>query len=225
MADGQKPQSNLYWGAGYGVKNYFDHYSNDWTLIKTETKKPEAVLRLNTEIILERCIFKHKKEEIYLVADAYDGRCIREASVNFIQAAAGQQPQYAQLDSLVLPIGGQASLVAYIGHQGLMDFQLGLFEEGRLQCPESKNQQAKPMIALACYSKEYLQEIMQCAKVNPLLWTKSLIGPEAYILHDALKAWLAGEDNESILDAGLKAIVKYQKYSYQAAQTILTSGF
>lgn len=57
------------------------------------------------------------------------------------------------------------------------------------------------------------------------LYFPLFIHPEAYILHDALKAWLEGEDKAKILDAGLKAIVKYQKYSYKAASTILCTGF
>ena len=35
IGNGQDPSRNLYWGAGYGVKNYFNRKSDNWTLIKT----------------------------------------------------------------------------------------------------------------------------------------------------------------------------------------------
>jgi hypothetical protein len=36
IGNGQNPKSNLYWGAGYGVKNFFLNKSSDWELIRSE---------------------------------------------------------------------------------------------------------------------------------------------------------------------------------------------
>ncbi len=61
-----------------------------------------------------------------MVADAYRGSEIREAILDFFDAAAGDSAETI----VVLPsaerltIRGGANLVAYVGHDGLMDFKL-----------------------------------------------------------------------------------------------------
>jgi hypothetical protein len=55
--------------------------SPDWTLlICRERPKPE---------VLKRCVFKHRKADIYMVADAYRGDEICQAILDFFDAASG----------------------------------------------------------------------------------------------------------------------------------------
>jgi len=100
------------------VKTFFAR-SSDWALLSCGQKpKPE---------VLERCIFKHRRAEVYLVADAYRGDEIRHAILDFFDAAAGASPEKIALPSVsaaTLTFRGGSNLVAYIGHNGLMDFQL-----------------------------------------------------------------------------------------------------
>src|SRR5215831_11442678 len=64
LGKGDDPEHNLYWGAAGGVKTFFAR-SPDWRLVSERQKpKPE---------ILERCVFKHRTSNVYLVADAYQG--------------------------------------------------------------------------------------------------------------------------------------------------------
>ena len=225
IANGQAPESNLYWGAGYGIRNYFSRLSPNWKQVYSHKNEAPYKIAPDSKIILERCIFKHKSLDAYIVADAYDGRCIRETNVDFICAAAGQQADYLVHEGKLLTAGGQADLVAYIGHNGLMDIDINLLSQGELRCPNSLNKTAKAVIILACISKDYFKEIMRCANTRPLVWTKSLMGPEAYTIHDAIDGWLLNESDAQILDRALAAIAKYQKISIKAAKTILTSGY
>ena len=71
IGNGQKPSTNLYWGCGYGVKTHFDR-SAEW--IRVQAGKADA------GHILDRAVWKHKDSAVYMVADAYDGRNIREAT-------------------------------------------------------------------------------------------------------------------------------------------------
>src|SRR2546423_6138990 len=62
LGNGRDPQHNLYWGAAYGVKTYFKA-SENWGLAWSGQGVRDA--------ILERCVFKTSKNDVYLVADAY----------------------------------------------------------------------------------------------------------------------------------------------------------
>jgi len=115
-------------------------------------------------------------------------------------------------------IYGNARLIAYSGHDGLMDFEL----------PHSfKNTdgQTRDAIILACISKDYFSDYLREAGARPLVWTTGLMAPEAYTLHDAINAYIKGESNDKIRLKAAQAYSKYQKCSLRAAKNLLVSGF
>src|ERR1041385_8951207 len=121
LGNGEDPERNLYWGAAGGMKTYFRR-SAEWTLLQVAQKpKPE---------VLERCVFKHKTKNVYLVADAYRGREIRQSILDFLVAAAGDGTETVSIPSSSNPVTitarGGANLAVYIGHDGFMDFHLPL---------------------------------------------------------------------------------------------------
>ena len=213
LGNGEDPERNLYWGSAYGVKTYFTR-SDDWERIECGDK-PKVE-------ILERCVFKHRAANVYLVADAYRGREIRQAVLDFLASAAGDDPESLSLPSasgrLKLPIRGGANLVAYIGHDGLMDFQLQQF-------PRKKNEAHRDAVVLACASKQFFAEPVRASGAYPLLWTTGLMAPEAYTLKSALDGWIAGESNEQVRDRAAGAYDKYQKCGFHAARRLLVSGW
>ena len=117
-----------------------------------------------------------------------------------------------------LPIRGGANLVAYIGHDGLMDFQLQQF-------PHKKNEVHRDAVVLACASKQFFAETVRASGAYPLLWTTGLMAPEAYTLKSALDGWIAGENDEQIRDRAAGAYEKYQKCGVRAAHRLLVSGW
>jgi hypothetical protein len=213
LGNGEDPQRNLYWGSAYGVKTFFSR-SADWVRISCG-EKPKAE-------VLERCVFKHRAANVYLVADAYRGREIRQAILDFLSSAAGDgaetlSPPGAS-GTLKLQIRGGANLVAYIGHDGLMDFRLSQF-------PHQKNEVHRDAVVLACASKQFFAEPLRASGAYPLLWTTGLMAPEAYTLKSALDGWIAGENNDQIRDRAAGAYDKYQKCGFRAAHRLLTSGW
>jgi len=64
LGNGEDPEHNLYWGSAYGVKTFFAR-SADWERTICG-KAPKAA-------VLERCVFKNRGANVYLVADAYRG--------------------------------------------------------------------------------------------------------------------------------------------------------
>ncbi|MGO9640224.1 MAG: hypothetical protein ACLP1Y_02825, partial [Candidatus Acidiferrales bacterium] len=159
LGNGEDPDHNLYWGAAYGVKTFFLR-SAEWRLLACYQKPKVGVL--------ERCVFQHRTQNVHLVADAYEGSQIKQAIVDFLSAAAGANPEKIAvsigLQTMVLNGGGDANLVAYVGHDGLMDFQLATY-------PEGKNQTHRDAIILSCASKSYFDAALRASGAYPLLWT------------------------------------------------------
>lgn len=212
LGNGDDPQHNLYWGSAYGVKAFFGR-SPDWEHVACG-EKPKAE-------ILERCVFKYRAANVYLVADAYRGTEIKQAILDFLYAAAGGGAEKLSLpgaDAPKLPIGGSANLVAYVGHDGLMDFQLARF-------PQQKNAAHRDAIVLACASKQFFGDALRASGAFPVIWTTGLMAPEAYTLKSSLDGWIAGENNEQIRDRAAGAYDKYQKCGFRAAHRLLTSGW
>ena len=116
LGNGDNAATNLYWGAAFGIRTFFARKSRDWELIAV-TPNPRAG-------ILERCVFKHRRQALLMVADAYRGKEISQATVDFLEAAAGKPGEKLRAGDVEFHAGGSADLVAYIGHNGLMDFKL-----------------------------------------------------------------------------------------------------
>ena len=212
LGNGDDPQHNLYWGSAYGMKAFFSR-SPDWERVVCSVK-PKAE-------ILERCVFKFRAANVYLFADAYRGMEIKQAILDFLYSAAGGGAEKLSLpgpDAPKLPIGGGANLVVYVGHDGLMDFQLARF-------PQQKNAVHRDAIVLACASKQFFGDAVRSAGAYPVIWTTGLMAPEAYTLKSALDGWIAGENNEQIRDRAAGAYDKYQKCGFRAAHRLLTSGW
>ncbi len=210
LGNGQDPNTNLYWGAAFGVRSYFKYKTEDWKLVST-TKPSES-------IILERVLFKHVTEDVYLLADAYDGAKIKSCTEDFLKTSNGQLPVTFEHDSMELNFGGGSDMVAYIGHDGLMDFNVNVKYN-----PTVKKK--KDVIILACYSKSYFINEVKEAQATPLLWTTHLMAPEAYTLKSALDGWMKGESGADIDERAAQAYNKYQKCGIKGARNLFTTGF
>jgi len=108
--------------------------------------------------------------------------------------------------------------LAYIGHDGLMDFQLS-------ETFINTDGVQRDVIILACYSKRFFSPHLENANVNPLLWTTNLMCPEAYTLHDALTGYIKRETNEEIRQRAAEAYARYQKCSVNVAKGLLVTDW
>jgi hypothetical protein len=213
FGNGDDPSNNLYWGASFGVRSYFSR-SEEWILAE-ETADPR-------ECVLERCVFQHKNEEVYMVADAYRGKEIKGAIADFLNAAAGkegvQKPLIFKSDTVTLDLFGNADLLAYVGHNGLMDFTLESY-------PEHADSVTRNAIIIACISKTFFREAIQEAGAYPLVWTTGLLAAEAYPLKAAIDGWILGENAEEIRIRAARAYHRYQKCGLNAAKRLYATGF
>ena len=209
IGNGDDPANNLYWGARFGVKTFFKR-ANDWKLA-AESRGPRGE-------ILERLVFKHQTKNVYLIADAYRGREIKQCVADFFEFSAGRAGETVNANSVELNAGGGADLIAYVGHDGLMDFSL----DSR---PEKADDRRRDAIMLACLSKRYFAEPLRNTGASPLLWTTGLMAPEAYVLKAAIDGWALNEDGERIRRRAATAYNQYQQCGMNAASRLFSTGW
>ena len=215
LGNGDDAARNLYWGAAFGVKTFFTK-SRDWELVYCQAGPDDG------QFIIERCVFKHRDREAFMVADAYRGSEIRRATQNFLQAAAGQPAETItpSIDGRLysLHLGGSGRLIAYTGHDGLMDFRL-------TSPPKKLDNEERDAIILACASKSYFADALRLTGARPLLWTTNLMAPEAYILAAAIEGWLRKETDEQIRSRAAKAYDQYQHCGQRRADNLFATGW
>jgi hypothetical protein len=194
IGDGNNPNSNLYWGAAYGVKTFLSK-ANGWRKLGCEKNINET--------ILERCQFAWK-DDLTVTADAYRGNRIDQAMLDFMQQAATP------------PNPTKREMVVFIGHDGLMDPQNQPIIE-RFPKHARHNKQA---VALACMSEEYFSAHLLAAGSKPVVTTFSFMAPEAYVL-EAVARGFANQASEAELrsSAGI-AYAKYQRISTKAGKSV-----
>lgn len=212
IGNGNDPNANLYWGCGYGVRTFFTNAS-EWQKI--------ATIKNAAPNVLERCVFKHRTSDVILVADGFRGARIRQCTEKFLQNASGNCG-----DTLSVTIAGKskllqlgdAQLVCYIGHDGLMDFSID-------NPPKNKDGVKKDVIILACISRSYYSEALRSAGAHPLLWTTGLMAPEAYTLKAAIDGWILKEDGQAIRKRAAEAYNQYQKCGIKGAMNLFATGW
>lgn len=210
IGNGQDPKNNLYWGCKYGISTFFKN-STEWTLIEKQSVD---------SIILERLTFKHKTQNFYLIADAYNGKNIKECTIDYFNACAGlvKDTLTTSISNIKIPFKGCSKLVSYIGHDGLMDFDL---EQNFINSDKLK----RKTIILACSAKAHMGTKLKQTNAYPILWTSSLLSPEAYTLHDCLQAYLNQKSNQTILNTAITTYMKYQKCNKAVASYIFETGW
>lgn len=208
IGNGQDPDFNLYWGCGYGMRTMF-RKSADWKEVKRD--------KIDS-ICLERVVFKHKTKNYYLVADAYNGKYIKKCTEDFLNSCAGAKKDTLMIGKTILGLNGNAKLVSYVGHNGLMDFKLP-------NTYQNKDGKQRNAIIIACASKQYFSPYLQAAKAKPLVWSTHLMSAEAYTVYDAVMAYISGQSDEQIREAAASAYNRYQKCGIKGARRLLVTGF
>ena len=211
LGNGTNLRTNLYWGAGYGIKSYFKKLK-DWELIHSTPI---------SDTLLERVVFKKNLPDssvVYLIADAYNGACMKQCLEDYFHSLNGHLSDYYSInDSLNIPIYNKSNLIIFNGHNGLMDTEVELFE------PTNTNR--KETIAIACYSFSYFKNYWENCKAIPILSTTHLLAPEAYTIEASLNKWSTNKENIEIRNAAAKAYSNKHTCSYKTAQKLFKTGW
>jgi len=141
IGNGDDPERNLYWGTADGLRGVFDK-SQEWRLAEKSDRAADAdVLRLRT--------YRHVASGAVLHARAYRGAALERCIRDFESAIRTNA----------------FDLVVFIGHNGLMDFELPVPTR-----PARQVRQAD-CVVLGCRSEAYFQSRIESAGGRPVLLT------------------------------------------------------
>lgn len=143
---------------------------------------------------------------------------MKETINDFFSAVTGEKLENVTVNNQTFQTLGSADVVAFVGHNGLMDFKL---DKEIIK----KDDMERDAIVLACASRNYFAEHLKKTSAKPLLWTSNLMAPEAYILHDALEGWIKGETDIQVQTRAAAAYAKFQKISVKSASRLLVTGW
>ena len=163
-------------------------------------------------------MFKHKTASVYLVADAYNGKMIKQTITDFLNYSSGKDKFVIDVDSLKIKAGGNSNLICYVGHDGLMDFSLDSY-------PEKSDNQKREVVILACASKNYFAQHIKKTGAYPLIWTTNLMCPEAYTLDAIVDSWILNETKDKIREKAAQTYNQYQKCGIKGARGLLVTGY
>lgn len=189
IGNGDDPEANLYWGCTDGMALHF-RKTGHWKEVKSESDVTKAILR--------RLTLKHASADIELVADAYRGSEMKLCLMDFEKAAAG----------------GEYDLVAYIGHNALMDFTL--------DPPAKVEGNRTEVVVLCCLSRKYFGERLKALGCRPLVMTEQFMYPGSFILGSMIESWRDGEGLAAMRAAAGSAYAKNQKISVKAATGVFS---
>lgn len=213
LGDGDAPKSNLYWGALYGVRGYFRKHP-DWQPVAIEASRDPRVL---DRVLYRRELLREgRKVQVFLLAEAWRGRNIADAIGHFLEINRGQHSERIRAGELEFEAGGSAHLVAFVGHNGLMDFPAPAL------MPISLKARPHASVVLACMSDSYFSGLLRKDSL-PLITTTGLMAPEAYTLEALVTSWFEGGDGAQVRRAAAGAYARYQRTSENAARRLFVT--
>ncbi|MBU0982761.1 MAG: hypothetical protein KKA42_02755 [candidate division Zixibacteria bacterium] len=218
IGNGQDPAHNLYWGALYGVRSFFPRVAG-WNVIAEPKPDTDSIL---ATVVMQRKILRDSALiDVFLVAEAWDGRYIKGATMRFLDAAGGAYARTVTLRHETTQVElslSTAHMVVYAGHDGLMDFRPD--RSGRVDTTAP----ARSAVVLACASRSFFERHLRHAGAHNLLLTTGLMAPEAYTLDAVIKAWISGGSGDDVNKSAADAYDRYQKCGQRAARRLFFSA-
>ena len=178
LGDGNNPATNLYWSTTPGFGQWFQRKGSGWTRVSIEKKDTgdKDVLEKHTyrRTITTPAAWRKrgvgKQYTLEVVVRAWRGSAIDRALAAYAADVSGK--------------GTNAQLVAFVGHNRLMDL-----DEFTWPTP---GKEVKGAIAIACDTAPYMKKQVSAATRVPLLMTSDLLFANAAPLEAAVLAFARG---------------------------------
>ncbi len=200
LGDGDNPKTNLYWATTPGFGVWFGRSGSGWKRVaKIVQPHGQAGNLTGDPNILETHVYRRTVRapagwrqrgvaatfELDIVVHAWRGSAIDRALAAYAAQISTDTPRALTLaDGSSLEIGGAAQLVAWVGHNRLMDL-------ARFEWPAPVSAK-KGTIAIACHTAAYMEAHVPAATRVPLLMTRDFLFANAAPLEAAVLAFAAG---------------------------------
>jgi hypothetical protein len=204
LGDGDNPRTNLYWATTEGFLGWFGRKGSGWkpALVATGDAIGEADvldLRVWRRTVATparwRAAGAPKRVTVYVVAQAWRGTLIDRALARYAEDLFGAHTQAVTLaDGTALAAGGDAHVVAYVGHNRLMD--LATFDWRAIAA--RGDERSRGVIAIACHTAPYMQAVVPGPHQVPLVMTRDFLLASAAALEGAVTAFAQGGDYAAV---------------------------
>lgn len=208
LGDGDRPSGNLYWATGEGFLGWFGRKGGGWKQVlatdgaaigeadvldlrvwRRELATPAAWRRAGAPA----------RFAMIVVAQAWRGTEIDAALARYGEDLYGAHAQAIALpDGTSIAAGGDAHIVAYVGHNRLMDLQS--FDWRAIA--KRGDDRPRGVVAIACHTAPYMQDVVPGARQVPLLLTRDFMLASAAALEGTTLAFARGGDYKAIRRGG-----------------------
>lgn len=244
LSDGPKaPEANPWWGGQHGLLTVFAKQGGWKIAAKGKGTKPGVVER----VVLTKKLSREGREvAAYLIADAWEESAVLKALTSFFAHARGAEGETVAVEGAKgggVRAGGEATLTAYLGRNGMEDVE-PVDEETYNITPEEdwlrraaarpdeafgirpRADSGKPTAAasLTSDSKAYFLDKLKRQGAYPLLLTVNPHQPESHALEAALTALVAGRNSVETRSLAAEAYARGMDGSKEAAREKFWSG-
>ncbi|MDQ3364860.1 MAG: hypothetical protein M3680_05470 [Myxococcota bacterium] len=208
LGDGENPETNLYWATTPGFGRWFARSGSGWKrVLKTTTTGDPDILTTHVYRRSQRTPAAWRRRgvaatfEVDIVVHAWRGTAIDRALAAYAaDISADTQRTLTLADGSTLHTGGAAQLVAWVGHNRLMDVEAYPWP------PPTAT--AKGTIAIACHTAAYMEAPVPAASRVPLLMTRDFLFSNAAPLEAAVLSFAQGGGYGEIRSASAAAYAK-----------------
>jgi hypothetical protein len=225
LGDGDNPETNLYWSTTPGFGEWFARRGSGWKRALKQTAKDtgdadvlavHVYRRTMTAPAAWRKAGAPKTYELDIVVHGWRGKAIDRALAAYAADVSGKGTRELVLaDNTKLVAGGAAQLVAFVGHNRLMD--LDTFEW------PAAGASTKGTIAIACDTAPYMKREVPAATRVPLLMTSDLLFANAAPLEAAVLAFATGGGYAQIRTDATTAYADVQKETFKHVSGVFTN--
>jgi hypothetical protein len=212
LGDGDSLATNLYWATGPGFGVWFARGGSGWKrVLRQQTTGDADVLQID---VYRRTVptpaswrkrGAPKTFELDVVIRAWRGKAIDRALAAYAADMSGGAARPLTLDDGTrLAAGGAAQLVAWVGHNRLMD------SSDAYAWPAS-GKVVQGTLFIACHTARYIEDTVIGPTRVPLLATRDFLFSNAAPLEAALLAFTSGAGYARMREVAVAAYAAVQK--------------
>jgi hypothetical protein len=213
LGDGDNPRTNLYWSTSPGFGKWFARKGGGWNKLVDraagDTGDPDVLaLHVYRRTMAAPASWRTRgapaRFDVYVVVFGWRGTAIDRALAAYARELSGLDARTIALDgTATVEAGGAAQLVAYSGHNRLMDVDSFTWP--------APAKAVTGAIAVACKTADYMQDEVPAPTRVPLLMTRDFLFANAAPVEAVVLAFARGGSYAKIRREAAAAYARVQE--------------